>query len=421
MGRMIKFISCLWIFAAPVFTPNPSFGASEACRKKIRKTSQSVLSDFMARSGALPHLSAKEESIFFERLLQLETKIVARAEKQKLVSDIDLSSRSKTISTVILPLLGQLKNGSSLSDELELEIDLKLWDEMRDEFLRRNLGLIAQVARKIYFPSIPFDYQLSEYLISLNRAFYGFEPKYSFKFSTYAFQTLKRNIFRSFDQWRGPSFASRPTEAMARQLKDLNREKQRLEGRHFTREEVATHFKVKEATAETIMLLEARPKNIELDAESQIGDGRRNGDFIGLPSVNQGRDIEQSARLARLVESTWQHINDESMRKILFAFARGVEFKKVGQELEMDRRQVSHILQQGLVTTRAVLGILSGRIKDETEQLIIKKYFGIFGETKRTTYEISRELKMTAQGVNVVIEKFLDEINEDDLNAIIEN
>ena len=109
------------------------------------------------------------------------------------------------------------------------------------------------------------------------------------------------------------------------------------------------------------------------------------------------------------------------MRKILFAFARGVEFKKVGQQLEMDRRQVSHILQQGLVTTRAVLGILSGRIKDETEQLIIKKYFGIFGETKRTTYEISRERKMTAQGVTVVIEKFLDEINEDDLNAIIEN
>ncbi len=422
MGHMIKFIGCLWIFAAAFFTAHPAFGASESCRKKIRKASQGVLADFMDRSGALPHLNAEQETQFFDRLLKLEAKIVARAKKQKLVSDLDDSSRAKAINSVILPLLGKLQNEKSLADETELEADLNLWNNLRDEFLRRNLGLIAQVASRIYFPSIPFDYQLSEYLISLNRAFYGFEPKFSFKFSTYAYQALKRNVFRSFQQWRPNAFASGEALRLASILRNLNRQKQFTEGRHLSREEVAAQLKISLGRAREIMLLEARPKNIELDAELSSGEGKgvRMSDYVEIKEANPNRDIEQSARLARLAEASWQHINDESIQRILRAFSQGLEFKVTGKDLGLDRRQVSYLLIQGLLATRAILGILSDRITDEKEIMVLKKYFGIFGEEKKTNYQISQELKISAQSVRLMIESSLEKIDEEFLHVLLE-
>lgn len=422
MGHMIKIIGCLWIFAAAVFTAHPAFGASKTCREKIRKASQGVLADFMKRSGALPHLNAEQEAQFFDRLLKLEAKIVARAKKQKLVSDLDDRSRAKAINSVILPLLGKLQNEKSLADEAELEADLKLWNNLRDEFLRRNLGLIAQVASRVYFPSIPFDYQLSEYLIALNRAFYGFEPKFSFKFSTYAYQTLKRTVFRAFQQWQPNAFASAEALRLASILRNLNRQKQLTEGRHLSREEVAAQLKISLGRAREIMLLEARPKNIELDAELNLGEGEgiRMSDYVEIKEANPNRDIEQSARLARLVKASWQHINDESIQKILRAFSQGLEFKVVAKELGFDRRQVSYLLKQGLLATRAVLGILSDRITDEKEIMVLKKYFGLFGEEKKTNHQISRELKISAQSVRLVIDSSLEKIDEEYLQVLLE-
>jgi DNA-directed RNA polymerase sigma subunit (sigma70/sigma32) len=419
----------LWVGVVGVFlgfllsTRVESAGSPSAknCRSKIAMAHQGALSDFMTQMKALPHFSAEEEALFFKQLVGLEDSIARLAQDRQLISDFDLATRSKKVSTLIQPLLSLLKTKDERPDLLEIKTQLQQWDAMRDEFIRRNLGLVVSVSQRFQVLTLPLEYQLSDLVIMLNRAFNSFEPSYAFKFATYAYQSMQRGAARAFDRWKLGHHPSRDSEIMAWRLKKLDSEKQRLEGRHHTREEVAALFKIRPNRAQEIMDLAARPKDLSLDAELKTGDGQRVSDIFEAPKPHSNRSMESLERKVRWIEDSWQHITDELTRKVLREFSRGVFILEMSKEINLERRKVARLINDGLLATKAILAILSNRIEDEKAVLILQLNFGIFGFNKETNLEIARRFQMPQHDVKVLIHSVLKEIAEEDLDFFFEN
>lgn len=77
----------------------------------------------------------------------------------------------------------------------EIENVLSLAGQVRDQILESNMRLVISIVKKFVSPNNSFDDLLSEGIVSLVRAVENFDHARGFRFSTYATQVVRRNVF----------------------------------------------------------------------------------------------------------------------------------------------------------------------------------------------------------------------------------
>jgi|Deesub1362A_J573_1020465.scaffolds.fasta_scaffold03756_3 RNA polymerase sigma-B factor len=224
--------------------------------------------------------------------------------------------------------------------EAEERGDSRRAEEIREELVRRHIGLVRSIAAEFTFTGEPFEDLVQAGYLGLLGAVANFDLARGIKFSTYASHLIKGEIRHYVRDKHGSvhvplwirSLSSKVTAAQDRLYQEL--------GRPPTLEEIARELGVKpEAVQEALKARDAMTY-VSLDAERRANDPNPSFDLERVLATDEGDlPVDVKYRIATAVE----RLSDLSRRIIEGLFYQGKSQAEVGKEVGLSQRQVSRL------------------------------------------------------------------------------
>ena len=421
-------LSKLLVMMLVAFAPQASLEAlGPTCKPRIKglRFDPDFIGSFMERNGIKPPFNAPEETAFFQTIIMLENSIIDQARDLKLTDLQTPQTRGQRIKQIILPLLSHPKISAETPSKNKkkwdkLKDDIRLWKEMREEVIQRNLGLIATAVKRVQDISL-WEQLMGEQMAKLNAAFQAFEPKFNFKFSTYAMRALFEGIGRSFSRNLAPQFASYESYRLAQKIRSLQQDRRFKSEPELTVKEIAKMFGKTESTARYLLNL-SQMRVIELDRPVSSESDIDQADLIPASSYRSeiSFDVAQAKadKLAQLRDS----ITDKQTRRVLELRATGMIFPDIAAHKEIIIKRPAHVrarFVEGTQALKAIIGIESGRIKSPRDIELLTTAFGLYGKEKGDLSLLAVQRRDLLKDLKQELEDLLSLIDEEDLETII--
>jgi DNA-directed RNA polymerase specialized sigma subunit len=396
------------------------------CSSKIKRTrlqlSSHAITEFLNRTGMKPAFTAAEEKVFFADLLALEERIIQKAGDLKLTDVTPAEQRTKRVSQIILPMLKRVdwldKNPTTQS----LAQDLRQWDRAREELIKRNLGLLVVAIQRIKDRS-HWEFQIGEQLPKLNQAFQAFEPKFNFKFSTYAMRALFQGIGATTAKLLSPQHASARSHYLAQRIRRLKEERFRLGHPEMSVEEVAAEFKISKHQAQELLKLSSI-RTIELDARLSGDSDWDQSDLIAAPEYQSESRFEVAESRANLMRELLQKITDSLTREIVQLRSQGMSLIEIAKKIDgsiQSKQGIKLRHEEGVRALRAVIAIESGHVPAPSSREVLTEFYGLYGKLKRAAHLIAADHNQTKAEILALIEYLTKDANEDWFEKILES
>ena len=225
-------------------------------------------------------------------------------------------------------------------------------EALREELVRRHMGLVRSIAAEFAFTGEPFEDLVQAGYLGLLGAVANFDLARGTKFSTYATHLIKGEIRHYVRDKHGAVHVPLAVRALAGKVTETqDRLFQRL-GRPPTLEEIAEELGVKpEAVREALKARDAMTY-VSLDAGRRAHDPNPDFDLEGLLAAEEGDlPFEVRVRIARAVE----RLSELQRRIIEGLFYQGKSQTEVGREVGLSQRQVSRLKERILAELRKEL------------------------------------------------------------------
>jgi len=397
-----------------------------ACKPQVKRLrlDPDFIGSFMERNGIKTPFSTPEEKAFFQTLIALENSIIDQARDLKLTDVKSPQTRGQRIKQIILPLLSHPKINADTPQRNrkkwdKLKDDIRIWKEMREEVIKRNLGLIATAVKRIQDISL-WEQMMGEQMAKLNDAFQAFEPKFNFKFSTYAMRALFEGIGRSFSRNLAPQFASYESYRLAQKIRSLQQDRLLNGEPELTVKEIAKTFKTTESNARYLLNL-SQVRAIELDRQVSSDSDIDQADLIPAAQYQSEISFDVAKAKADKITQLRSSITDTQTRRILELRAKGLIFPAIAARKEITIKRPEHVrdrFQEGTRALKALIGIESGRIKSPRDIELLTTAFGLYGNEKGDLALLAFQRGDLLRDLKKELEDLLTLVDEEDLEKI---
>ncbi len=219
--------------------------------------------------------------------------------------------------------------------------------QAKQVFVRRNLRLVASLARRYHVQGIPLDDLVQEGNIGLMRAVELFDGRKGFRFSTYASWWIKQAILEAISSYKSEISLPRNLRQELSALQKSRRELEQRLGREPTMQELSDESGIEPLRAAelqsyvpSVLSLETSPLS---DGESDITLGDMVADTASPPI--EGTIVRRD--LSRVIGKALQHL-DRREREIL-AFRFGLEgqqphtIEEAAEEFGVSRERIRQV------------------------------------------------------------------------------
>jgi len=225
--------------------------------------------------------------------------------------------------------------------------------EIKEEVIRRNVGLVAQIAKEFLHSGEPLEDLIQAGYLGLLNAVHNFDLRRGNKFSTYATHLIKGEIRHYIRDKHGPV-------KIPQWIQELNFEVNKAEERLFkqlgrfpTIEELAEELNMAEEGVREVLKARESMSYISIDAERRADDPRPQIEIEKIRSLREEPfPWEQRVRIMAAIE----RLTTLQQRIIHGLFYGGKSQKEVGKEIGLSQRQVSRLKQEILEELRGLLG-----------------------------------------------------------------
>ncbi len=169
------------------YISNPKF---ESDRDSTRTLADGGLVDDLLRGLRPASTASADMPSHLRRICQSE--LLTQEQEIALFREMNyLKFQAHTLRSQLAP------HGSDLSDVIAIESLLNKAQLIRNHIIQANLRLVMSVVKKFTSPQLSFDEMLSDGIITLMQAVDKFDFDRGFRFSTYAYRSIARTVFRS--------------------------------------------------------------------------------------------------------------------------------------------------------------------------------------------------------------------------------
>ena len=227
-------------------------------------------------------------------------------------------------------LIGLLQQAKSLADSAEL----------REEIVRRNVGLVKSVAVKFLSSGEPLDDLIQAGYIGLLNAVANFDLARNTRFSTYASYLIQGEIRHFIRDKHSTIRVPQWVQTMNRRVKEVEEAFFQQEGRPPTMAELASRLDLTEEQLTTLLRGRETMTYVSIDQQ------RRSSDPNPAPPtvehlMARRDDLPFDVRMRILVAI--EQLTEIQRLVIEGLFYEGKSQSEVGKELGMSQRQVSRL------------------------------------------------------------------------------
>jgi RNA polymerase sigma-B factor len=225
--------------------------------------------------------------------------------------------------------------------------------ELREEIVRRNVGLVKSVAVKFLSSGEPLDDLIQAGYIGLLNAVANFDLARNTRFSTYATYLIQGEIRHYIRDKHSTIRIPQWFQTMNRRVKEVEEAFFQLEGRPPTLSELASRLGLTEEQLTTLLRGRKTMTYVSIDKE------RRSSDPNPAPPTVEhlmtgSDDLPFDVRMRLLVAI--ERLTEIQQHVIEGLFYEGKSQSQVGKELGMSQRQVSRLKER-------ILGEMKGNLK----------------------------------------------------------
>lgn len=221
--------------------------------------------------------------------------------------------------------------------------------ELRNQFIKSNLRLVASIARKYVGRGIPYLDLLQEGNLGLIRAVEKFDYKKGYRFSTYASWWITQSILRaSFSHGKAvrvPAYVLEKSSRIRKIRNDLAKEM----GRRPLNREVADRAKMSEANINWV--LGDSDKVVSLDATLH-GDSISLIDIFADPKSVPVDSLIAASLVPKSLETALSELNTREREVVKMRFGIGYEraltLDEVGKRFSLTRERIRQIEKSAL-------------------------------------------------------------------------
>jgi len=164
------------------FIPNPEFAGEERAENSVVEALLEGARDASSVPADLPsHLRG-----------MCEVALLTQPEEAALFREMNLS---KYLANVLRATLNPAAPDEAILDEAEALLNRA--ETMRDHIVKANMRLVISIVKKFVTPQHSFDDLLSNGIFTLMQTVEKFDFDRGFRFSTYAYRSISRNIYRT--------------------------------------------------------------------------------------------------------------------------------------------------------------------------------------------------------------------------------
>jgi RNA polymerase sigma-B factor len=212
--------------------------------------------------------------------------------------------------------------------------------DLREEIVRRNVGLVKSVALKFLSSGEPLDDLIQAGYIGLLNAVTNFDLARNIRFSTYASYLIQGEIRHYIRDKHSTIRIPQWVQTMNRRVKEVEEAIFQQEGRPPTLSELAARLDLTETQVTTLLRGRETMTYVSIDQE------RRTTDPNPAPPtverlMSKAEDLPFDVRIRVLVAI--EQLNEIQQQIIGGLFYEGKSQSEVGKELGMSQRQVSRL------------------------------------------------------------------------------
>jgi len=226
-------------------------------------------------------------------------------------------------------LIGMLRAGDA-SDSAHL----------KDELVRRNVGLVKSIALKFVHSGEPLDDLIQAGYIGLLNAVTNFDLAKDTRFSTYATYLIRGEIRHFIRDKHATIRIPQWVQTMNRRIKQVEEEVFQAEGRPPTLSEIARRLELTEEQVAGILRGRASMTYISIDQERRSSDPNPAPlSFEHLMIDQEGLSNDVRLRVVVAIEQ----LSELQQQVIQGLFYHGKSQSELGSELGISQRQVSRL------------------------------------------------------------------------------
>lgn len=291
----------------------------------IRGASEDPVRDYLQKIGSIPLLAPEEES---ELAIRIEAGVLAQ---EKLDTDADLSD--------------QLRR--------ELRTLAHEGEGAYRQFVRANLKLVVNVAKRYSGQGVPFMDLIQDGNIGLDRAVKKFDYQQGFKFSTYAMWWIRQAIARSLSEARLIRVPVHTAERVA-SVRRTSRQLEIILGRVPTVEEISDETGFSCVDVRKYQDADHEPVSIHTpvgdDSGTELGELIEDGECA--PIIDMVSDSIRTDLLRRKIAALPPREAEIIRMRFGLREQAPMTFTEVGSVLGVSRERVRQIEHRALVRLR---------------------------------------------------------------------
>lgn len=234
---------------------------------------------------------------------------------------------------------------------------------IKEEVIQRNVGLVAEIARKFLSSGEPLEDLVQAGYIGLLNAVHNFDLRRGNKFSTYATHLIKGEIRHYIRDKYGPV-------RIPQWIQELNYEVNAAEERLFkeygrfpTIRELAEELNMAEEGVREVLKARKSMSYVSIDRERRADDPRPTIDIEKIRSIREEPfPWEQRVRIMAAIE----RLTELQQRVIRGLFYSQKSQSEVGKEVGLTQRQVSRLKAEIL---QELKGLLSSDSDEESTDI----------------------------------------------------
>ncbi|MCX6094443.1 MAG: sigma-70 family RNA polymerase sigma factor [Candidatus Bipolaricaulota bacterium] len=224
---------------------------------------------------------------------------------------------------------------------------------LREEIVKRNIGLVKSIAAKFLTSGEPLDDLIQAGYIGLLNAVANFDLARNTRFSTYATYLIQGEIRHFIRDKHAPIRVPQWVQTMNRRIKEAEESLFKERGRAPTLAELATSLELTPDQLAALLRGRQSMTYVSIDRERRSSDPNPSPPSLDEVLPLSGEEMPLDTRL-RIVVAIEQLA--EIQQQILEGlFYRGKSQFEVGKELGISQRQVSRIKERALSDLRGTL------------------------------------------------------------------
>ena len=225
-------------------------------------------------------------------------------------------------------------------------------NELREEIVKRNVGLVKSIALKFVHSGEPLDDLIQAGYIGLLNAVTNFDLAKDTRFSTYATYLIRGEIRHFIRDKHSTIRIPQWVQTMNRRIKQVEEEVFQTSGRPPTLSEIATKLELTEDQVAGILRGRESMTYVSIDQERRSSDPNPSPPALEQLMIGS-EDLPRDLRLRVIIAI--EQLNEMQQQVIQGLFYQGKSQSELGSELGISQRQVSRLKDRILDEMKSAL------------------------------------------------------------------